>query len=125
MEPFILKHYRVFFGLLLALGLSGAFLLGRLSRNVPREGGSFGLYCSDRVLSAVKISSGGDLSQTTEDAAMYKETPARERAFLGSKNGTKYYTLGCPASLRIKQENIIWFETAEDATMQGYSAGSC
>lgn len=45
--------------------------------------------------------------------------------YVGSKNGTKYYTPGCPGTTRIKPENYIWFETVEDATLQGYSKGSC
>ena len=45
--------------------------------------------------------------------------------YMGSKNGTKYYTPGCPGSKRIKEENYIWFQSAEDATLQGYSKGSC
>ncbi len=50
---------------------------------------------------------------------------AQKGRYVGSKNGTKYYTPGCPGTNRIKPENYIWFETVEDATLQGYSKGSC
>lgn len=45
--------------------------------------------------------------------------------YVGSKNGTKYYTPGCPGTNRIKPENYVWFQSVEDATLQGYSKGSC
>ncbi len=40
--------------------------------------------------------------------------------FMASINGTAYYPKGCPSANRIKEENIIWFSTKEEAEMQGY-----
>ncbi|MEK7228359.1 MAG: hypothetical protein AAB681_03330 [Patescibacteria group bacterium] len=53
------------------------------------------------------------------------DTAQKQGMFMGSKNGTKYYTPGCPGTKRIKPENYIWFQSIEDATLQGYSKGSC
>lgn len=40
--------------------------------------------------------------------------------FMASINGTAYYPKGCPSANRIKEENIIWFTTKEEAEAQGY-----
>ena len=40
--------------------------------------------------------------------------------FMASINGTAYYPKGCPSASRIKEENIIWFSTREEAEAQGY-----
>ena len=46
-------------------------------------------------------------------------------AFVGSKNGTKYYRPECPGVARIKPENYIWFNDEQDAQLQGYSPAQC
>lgn len=40
--------------------------------------------------------------------------------FVASINGKAYYPVDCEASKRIKEENRIWFETAQEAESQGY-----
>lgn len=40
--------------------------------------------------------------------------------FLASINGKAYYPKDCAAANRIKEENIIWFDTREEAEIQGY-----
>ena len=40
--------------------------------------------------------------------------------FLASINGKAYYPKDCAAANRIKEENRIWFDTKEEAEMQGY-----
>ncbi len=40
--------------------------------------------------------------------------------FIVSKNGSKYYPLGCKAANRIKLENRVYFESAIDAKAAGY-----
>ncbi len=44
--------------------------------------------------------------------------------FLGSKNGTKYYPIGCKSANRIKDENKVYFNSVEEATDGGYSLAS-
>jgi len=40
--------------------------------------------------------------------------------FLASINGKAYYPKDCMAANRIKEENRIWFNTKEEAELQGY-----
>jgi len=40
--------------------------------------------------------------------------------FMASINGAAYYPKNCPSASRIKEENIIWFGTKEEAEAQGY-----
>jgi deoxyribonuclease-1 len=47
-------------------------------------------------------------------------------AFSASKNGSRYYPLGCPSAARINEENRIWFATAGEAEAAGYTpAANC
>lgn len=45
-------------------------------------------------------------------------------SFVASKNGTKYYTIGCKSADRIKEENKIYFETVEEARETGLEPAS-
>lgn len=44
-----------------------------------------------------------------------------EKRYIASKNGTKYYPLGCAGGNRIKEENKIWLSSKEEAEKLGYS----
>lgn len=39
---------------------------------------------------------------------------------MASRSGTKYYYLWCSGVNRIKEENRVWFSTAEEARGAGY-----
>ena len=43
---------------------------------------------------------------------------------VGSINGTKYHLPECPGATQIKEENKIWFPSAEDAQKAGYTPAS-
>jgi hypothetical protein len=46
--------------------------------------------------------------------------------FVASINGVAFYPKNCKAADRIKEENKIWFNTAEEASAQGYKpAANC
>lgn len=98
-----------------------AFYLGQISVSRKGQGGGIVFSCPDTVLDAQRILTPIDKEVSTAASA----STEAGGIFMGSKNGTKYYTPGCPASERIKPENIIWFQSVEDATVQGYSKGSC
>lgn len=89
------------------------------------------LSCSDEVLQNLRIPRGGPTATPTVLGATNEQTgdtafvTAPQGAYAGSRNGTKYYTPGCAGLARIKPENIIWFESKEDAELQGYTAASC
>lgn len=44
--------------------------------------------------------------------------------FVASKNGTKYHFPWCAGAQSIKEENKIWFSTAEEARQAGYQPAS-
>jgi hypothetical protein len=53
-------------------------------------------------------------------------TSTRERGqFVGSVNSDLYHAVGCPSVSRIKEENQIWFNSAEEAEAAGYSPSKC
>ena len=41
--------------------------------------------------------------------------------FVASINGKNYYPSDCPSAKRIKEENMIWFESAKEAEADGYA----
>lgn len=115
----------------LILAIAGfAFYCGMLYGGSSGERAQTGieLRCAPEVLASLTVpvdklgqgSAQGTVLGTTTSSS---DTPTG--AFAGSKNGTKYYTPGCPGLERIKPENRIWFQTAEDATLQGYTPATC
>jgi flagellar basal body-associated protein FliL len=44
--------------------------------------------------------------------------------YVASKNGTKYYPIGCKSALRIKEENRIYFADVKEAENSGLSLTS-
>ncbi|MFA6000062.1 MAG: Ada metal-binding domain-containing protein [Candidatus Paceibacterota bacterium] len=93
----------------------GSFGLGRLSKNTPSEG--LKIEYRDQRGNAV-----GALD-TIEYKPQFKtnDTNVEGKNFFASSRGTKYYPLGCSAGKTIKQENRIYFNTAEEAEKAGYT----
>ena len=58
-------------------------------------------------------------------SALLQEPPSVVSSTSGqvvaSKNGTKYYLLGCAGSERISDANKIWFTSAAEASKAGYA----
>ena len=54
-------------------------------------------------------------------------SPSQKKgAFVASKNGTKYYPVGCSGANRIKEENKVYFSTSKEAETAGYGpAANC
>jgi len=49
-----------------------------------------------------------------------------EKLFVASKNGTKYYYPWCSGVSRIKEENKVWFSSADEAKKAGFApAANC
>ena len=110
----------VFLGLLATIAGS-AFYVGML---VGRRGAgdhSIKLLCSNETLSKLAI----PLQARAQEQAATTIAAPTTGAYAGSKNGTKYYTPGCAGLERIKPENRVWFQSREDATLQGYTPASC
>lgn len=122
MEDFLNKYYRVLFGVLLGAIVISSFYVGMLQGRREGSGSGVILSCTDGVLASLAIKPAKASRGTPEASSMLSESSG---AFAGSKNGTKYYTPGCAGLERIKPENRIWFTSAEDATLQGYTAAAC
>lgn len=123
MEAFITKYYNAIFGILIVLIIAVSFYLGTLqgAQNGAKSG--LTLACSDQVLSSLKIPLKAIASGSIAKEQLSLGTKTGN--FLGSKNGTKYYTPNCSGVSRINPENIIWFTSEEDARLQGYSPAKC
>jgi len=134
MTAFLHRNYRVL-SIMLIMAIAGlSFYVGMLEGGRGGDGSAVTLSCSDDVLARLTIpverlvrdqAQDGivaGVSSTTTDTRTPGPTQGR---FAGSKNGTKYYTPGCAGLNRIKPENIIWFQDAEDATLQGYTPANC
>lgn len=116
-----------------------SFYVGYLEGRRKVSSGGVTLSCSDSVLEALKIPTNtlaSQLPQTKNLTAGVAEVtiptvqvPTNSTntsgKYLGSKNGTKYYTPQCSGVRRIKPENIIWFQSEQDAQLQGYTAAKC
>ena len=50
----------------------------------------------------------------------YEETFKKEKNYVASKKGTKYYKIGCSGVNRIKEENRVFFKNYSDAEVMGY-----
>ncbi len=49
-----------------------------------------------------------------------------EKLFVASKNGTKYYYPWCSGVSKIKEENKVWFSSADEAKKAGFEpAANC
>lgn len=66
-------------------------------------------------------SSSGANSQATSPS---NQAGKGEKLFVASKSGTKYYYPWCSGVARIKEENKIWFASADEANKAGYSPAS-
>ncbi len=122
------KHYTLIFLVFLVLVITFSYLIG-LEQGQRKGGGGDAvvLRCTDAPASVGALTGVETTVQSTAPSTGVPESvPQKEGGlFVGSKNGTKYYTPGCSGAQRIKPENYIWFQSVEDATLQGYSRGSC
>jgi len=118
MGNFLIRHYRSLFTILLIAMLFLAFFLGFITGK-QQSGASVALQCSPEVLEKLAI----PVARLSNNAITGERIVAANTtgAFVGSKNGTKYYTPTCSGVKRIKPENYVWFENAQDAELQGYS----
>lgn len=105
----------LFLALVIILTALLAFGLGRLSRGGAGE--------------AVRIEynplpTANNLPPTTASAASARVPRAGE--VVGSRSGSKYHYPSCPGAKQIKEENKIYFPSAEEAEKAGYTlAANC
>jgi len=142
MGRFIVKHYHYVLALLIAILMVLSFLIGVEEGRATAYTTDVVLSCPDEVLSAFRMELGGASDEKSAlgaliegetlvatppptPAVLPESTIAVQGRYLGSKNGTKYYTPGCAGAKRIKPENYIWFSDEEDAKLQGYTPANC
>ncbi len=135
MKSFINTYYSVIFILFLLTTVGLSFYLGyeQGSSTIKTGEKQIVFSCPNTILDKQKITGsvlGNSYPSQTADSISSEgdggvPTQSGGGAYVGSKNGTKYYTPGCPGSKRIKPENYVWFQSVQDATLQGYSKGSC
>ncbi|MEI6022626.1 MAG: hypothetical protein WCQ32_02180 [bacterium] len=130
---FIQKQYKILFiiGVLLIAGVS--YYIG-LQEGLQRGESRVALSCDKGILDTLAIPT-GLLSGKTQPAAINTNTTQNNTSsidtqnvtgkYVGSRNGKKYYTVGCSGTKRIKPANLIYFKDIQDAQLQGYSKGSC
>lgn len=120
MQAFIARYYQAIFLSLMTVVVGVAFYAGFLEGKSDNTQQAVTLSCKENILEKLSI-------DTKALAAGNDEVKniATKGKYVGSKNGTKYYTPGCSGALRIKPENYRWFPTAQDAEIQGYTQGSC
>lgn len=124
MGLFIDKYYSAIFTLFLLAIIGLSFGIGYQEGKVVSTQSPIVFSCPNTVLDNLEIKPqvlGVFSGLTTNDNSENQKSGV----YVGSKNGTKYYTPGCPGTNRIKPENYIWFQSIQDATLQGYSKGSC
>lgn len=58
------------------------------------------------------------LSDTVVDQEKMEE--ANDKKYVASKNGSKYYPINCKGANRINPENMIYFDSENEAIMSGF-----
>ena len=102
-----------------------SFGLGRLSAIWPEE-------------EPIRIDQVGESDESLRPRSELDENVSIERSapsasslssagnFVASRNGSSYHLPDCPSAKQIKEENRIWFQTADEAKRAGYKpAGNC
>ncbi|OGI92700.1 hypothetical protein A2933_00060 [Candidatus Nomurabacteria bacterium RIFCSPLOWO2_01_FULL_46_18] len=93
----------------------GSFELGRLSK----ESDSSGIKIEYPNQEANVLS-----ASEKQVVTKFNQLPSVGKTFFASSRGQKYYSIGCTGGKTIKQENRIYFTTAEEAERAGYELSS-
>jgi len=111
----------MFLFIIVGVGI-GSFALGRLSIRETKDN----FYTkSDTTITEKEIALSNQNANLNE-IPLTQSIQSGEKRYVASKNGKMYYSLGCSGAKRIKEENKVWFSSAEDAEKSGYAkASSC
>ncbi len=109
--------------LILAVASVVSFSLGYAARGRPTEASAdVVIQCDPRYVKDMSQSSGDTGAAGGSSQVMRQAAP--QKAYIASRNGTKYYPAGCAGASRIQEENRIYFDTTEKAVAAGYSLAS-
>lgn len=78
-----------------------------------------------RVASAQEREPATTVARSAAQSSEEPAEPAGSGAFVASVNGKKYYFPDCAEVKRIKEENLIWFDSEEEAKESGYEPSAC
>ncbi len=106
----------------------GSFGLGRLSalraykpqisvEKSPESGGDFLFENNEKNPKNLE-------GQIISSTSLSESEGKGEKLFVASKSGTRYYFPWCSGVSRIKEENKVWFATADEAKRAGYLPAS-
>jgi len=130
-QSILTRYYQPLFAIVLVLIIGFTFYTGFLEGK-RTTAPAVTLSCNQNILSKLSRPLETLANGVTADASGGNSVsgPATTEAmaghYVGSKNGTKYYpSLTCGAVKRIKPDNYLWFTSAEDAQLQGYTPGKC
>ncbi|MBU1177672.1 hypothetical protein KJ903_00465 [Patescibacteria group bacterium] len=102
-------------GILIAAAIFGAGRLSVLEKSEPviiEESVEQACQCPK---CPVNEKTTADIEEDDED-----EGKIEQGDYVASKNGSKYYLISCSGANRIKEENKVWFDSAEEAKAEGY-----
>jgi len=115
----VLGESDVFTPILIILVTFLAFGLGRLSV-LESEKPEIRLESIPSPTEALIVTKGVPPGTIAGAAVLANKT----NQYVASKNGTKYYFSWCTGVSRIKEENKVWFSSAEEAKKAGYQPSS-
>ncbi|MFZ2150309.1 MAG: hypothetical protein WAV15_04080 [Minisyncoccia bacterium] len=98
----------------------GSFELGRLSKGSSSSGIQIE-YLNPEGAEAVNQTGNAIQAIQYADPEPFSTLNSSGKNFFASNRGSKYYSLGCSGGKTIKQENRIYFATAEEAEKAGYT----
>ncbi len=91
-------------------------------QDVPDGGG---VLSADDLRALTQAVSLAPEASPSAGAANVPKIPVGDGAYLASTQGAKYYLPSCREVSRIKEENRVWFASAEEAKEAGYEPSVC
>ena len=121
-----LERQDIFTVLLILLVGIASFGLGRLSALDTTRHGNIEVLEPLTTPTNAQNSPETRVMNASALSASVGSTTATQGKFVASKSGTKYHYPWCSGAKRIKDENKVWFDTAEAARAAGYTpAANC
>lgn len=103
----------MYFIIIIIVGIC-SFFIGRWSYSVENDHNN---YINEVYNKGKEIEGQESAYNVNED---FDQDIIVKKNYVASKNGKMYYSAGCSGAKRIKPENQIWFNTAEEALKSGY-----
>jgi len=123
-ERIVIENNTIFTMLVIILIAFSSFGLGRLSKIEENKTPlSIQTNQNNSNLAAISKTIIGDSPKPVEVKPPQVLSNV-DGKYVASKNSTKYHAPWCSGAKRIKEENIIWFNSKEEAEKAGYTPAS-